>query len=286
MLTVLLATANSRANPVDLEYEHRRIALATRESSPHDAVVIDPLPAATFEDLEEALVSKKYDVIHFSGHGGQYGGLYFRDEAGNDTVVSPARLASLLDGRSDVRCVVLNACFSLRGGYLISLNVPFTVASEDELLDPVAFAFSRGFYRGLARGQEVPAAYNEAVTCCISEEFLVTRLPVLLRHGHPEAVAIQRLLIPLSDGNVYYPEEIESEGYCKCEMPCCVGLQKKAYCFFPRHLSAWVRRKGLYAPCYDQLIACPRCSLSHKRGHTGRKGVCKVPFTNQRLQRG
>jgi hypothetical protein len=46
--------------------------------------------------------------------GGEHGGLYFRDDAGNSTVVSPARIAALLKARDDVRCVVLNACFSLR----------------------------------------------------------------------------------------------------------------------------------------------------------------------------
>ncbi len=284
MLTILLATANSRNAPVDLEYEHRLILTAVREGGRDESVTVDPLPAATFQDLEEALANKSYDVVHFSGHGGQYGGLYFRDDAGNDTVVSPARLAALLKVRNDIRCVVLNACFSLRGGYLINLNVPFTIASEEELSDPVAFAFSGGFYRALASGKDVPAAYIEAVSSCILRDFYVTRLPVLLRQGHPQNLTLQGLLIALSDGNVYYPEEIESEGYCTCERLSCVGAETKMYCFWPRRLSAWARKKRLFADCYDEVVACPRCGFDHKRGHIGRKAFCNAPFANQRLQ--
>ena len=114
MLRILLATANSRSAAIDLEYEHRRILEAVGAVSQDCSV--DVLPAATFQDLENALVSKSYDVIHFSGHGGEHGGLYFRDDAGNSTVASPARIAALFKERDDVRCVVLNACFSLRGG--------------------------------------------------------------------------------------------------------------------------------------------------------------------------
>lgn len=87
---------------------------------------------------------------------------------------------------------------------MINLNVPFTIACEDELSDPVAFAFSSGFYGALASGRNVADAYVEAVSSCISQDFYVTRLPVLLRQGHPQDIAIQDLVIPLTDGNVYY----------------------------------------------------------------------------------
>jgi hypothetical protein len=283
MLTILLVTANSRNAALDLEYEHRLIVKAVREGG-DESITVEALPAATFQDLEEALAKKSYDIVHFSGHGGEYGGLYFRDDEGNDTAVSPAQLAGLLKVRNDIRCVVLNACFSLRGGYLINMNVPFTIASEDELSDPVAFAFSAGFYLELASGKDIPAAYIEAVSSCISQDFYVTRLPILLRQGHPENLAIQGLLIALSDGNVYYPNEIDSEGCCTCERGRCVGAANKMYCFWPRHLSAWVRKKRLFAECYDEVVVCPRCGLNHKRGHIGRKSFCNVPFTNQRSQ--
>ena len=280
MLKILLALANSRSAAVDLEYEHRRILEAVGKVSQGSCV--DVLPAATFQDLENALATKNYDVVHFSGHGGEHGGLYFRDDAGNSTVVSPARIAALLKARDDVRCVVLNACFSLRGGCLINLNVPFTIACEDELSDPVAF--SSGFYGALASGRNVADAYVEAVSSCISQDFYVTRLPVLLRQGHPQDIAIQDLVIPLTDGNVYYRSEIASEGYCTCDRINCVGSSRKMYCFWHRHLSAWVRRKRLFAGCYDEVVSCPRCGLEHKRGHIGRKKICRTPFVDQRLQ--
>jgi len=50
---------------------------------------------------------------------------------------------------------------------LINVNVPFTIACEDELSDPVAFAFSSGFYGALASGRNVAEAYVAAVSSCI-----------------------------------------------------------------------------------------------------------------------
>jgi hypothetical protein len=285
MLRVLLATANNPDQPLDLEYEHREILIGLGEADATGGASVEVLPAVTFEDLERRLLVNGYDVLHFSGHGGKYGSLYFRGELGQNIAVSPAQLASLLKVQEHMKCVILNACYSLRGAFIINKNVPFTVAAEEDLLDPVASAFSRAMYRSLASGKPGDAAYIDAVAACVSRGFFVTRLPVLLRQTDPEIAAQASRMIPLSGGDVYYPDEIAAEGYCRCERNTCVGQDTKIYCYFPTNLSPWVRKTGLFYACYDEMIECRRCGLLHKRGHIGRKSACGKPYANQRLQR-
>jgi hypothetical protein len=91
-------------------------------------------------------------------------------------------------------------------------------------------------------------------------------------------------LILLNNGYWVYKNEIAREGLCTCERPYCVGSNQKVYCYFPPSLSSWVVNKGLYFKCYDEIINCPRCQQNHKRGHIGKKGICRIPYNNQDKQ--
>jgi hypothetical protein len=60
---------------------------------------------------------------------------------------------------------VLNACYGLAQGQLISLGVDFTIAMENEVADSAAREFARGFYDALGAGKEIEFAYREG---CLS----------------------------------------------------------------------------------------------------------------------
>jgi hypothetical protein len=88
----------------------------------------------------------------------------------------------------------------------------------------------------------------------------------------------------LDSGYWIRKEQIAGEGICRCEQEACVGRSEKVHCYFQSSLSPWIKRKGLFWKCYDEIISCPRCSGQHKRGHVGRADVCGRPYLNQKTQ--
>ena len=101
----------------------------------------------------------------------------------------------------------------------------------------------------------------------------------------PAGAGVPEDIIILDSGYWLSRNEIVGEGTCRCERQNCVGYNGKVYCYFQKSLSAWVISTGLFWRCYDQIISCPRCSSSHKRGHIGREGICAQPYRNQKKQR-
>jgi len=88
----------------------------------------------------------------------------------------------------------------------------------------------------------------------------------------------------LDNGYWIRRNEIATEGLCNCERATCVEQDEKVYCYFPSHLSPWVIGRRLYHRCYDELVQCPRCSTTHKRGYIGRAGSCASPYSDQEHQ--
>lgn len=97
----------------------------------------------------------------------------------------------------------------------------------------------------------------------------------------PSKIGVPADVIILGDGFWYRRASIVAEGQCRCDREACVGAQEKVYCYFHDELSDWVTSTGLYHRCYDELVVCPRCHASHKRGHVGRAGLCGMPFDDQ-----
>ena len=91
-------------------------------------------------------------------------------------------------------------------------------------------------------------------------------------------------MIPLDNGYWLHPDDVAAEGLCTCERNYCVDSERKVYCVFAKALSDWVKRKGLYWKCYDEIVACPRCGQKHRRGHVGKLGECRAPYQNQHDQ--
>ncbi len=83
-----------------------------------------------------------------------------------------------------MRCVVLNACWSLSQAEAIAAHVPFVIGMHDEIADDAAIAFAVGLYQALAGGKSFPEAY-----CLGSVQIGLAGLesdcgvPVLIEHG-------------------------------------------------------------------------------------------------------
>jgi len=168
-LSILFVAANpSGTDPLRLDRELRLIRESIERSRGRDRLVLDIRTAATVHDLRRALLDKRYDVVHVCGHG-EKEGLVLEDDRGEAVQVPAKAVARLLSRYAPpsggLRCVVLNACWTLDTGEATSMGVPFTVAMDGPISDTGALEFSRGFYDALGAGREFPDAFEEGRSC-------------------------------------------------------------------------------------------------------------------------
>lgn len=151
--------------------EHLRIATelrAIRESirigRKEGVIEMDDLPAATVDDLRRALLTKEYEILHFSGHANP-NVLVLESEDGTAVDVSLSSLAELVKTHSTIRCVILNACESL--AELSTSIAAYTIGMEAPIGDEAAIEFSRGFYDAFAAGKTIDRAVEEGRNAAI-----------------------------------------------------------------------------------------------------------------------
>ena len=159
---ILVVFANPRGtDPMRLGSEDRTILESIRLGRYRDRISLTRIHAATIHDLRRALLDNAFQVVHISSHGTGMG-LVLEDELGGKYVVPQQALAELLQAYSPpIDCVILNACYSVTQGQLMSMGVPFTIVMEGPISDKAAIEFSRGFYDSLGAAKTLDFAYEE-----------------------------------------------------------------------------------------------------------------------------
>ncbi len=125
-------------------------------------LAIEPRWAARVHDLQDAVLERPWDLVHFSGHG-KPGGIYFETADGKPKPVPTGRLVQWL-AEHRPRCLVFNACHSADMLTPLIDRVPHVVAMQGTTTDAAAIEFSRAFYAALARGRSVEQAFGHAFT--------------------------------------------------------------------------------------------------------------------------
>lgn len=158
---ILVVFANPKgSDPLRLGEEDRIIRECIRKARNRDNLHCEILHAARAKDVQLALVEDNYHVVHFSGHATPSGNLAFEDEAGKPKLISQQALANLLANFDSIECVILNACYTVKQGQLLSLGVPFTIAMDGPISDDAAKHFTRGFYDTIGAGRDYRLAYK------------------------------------------------------------------------------------------------------------------------------
>jgi hypothetical protein len=180
-LRVLYLTANPEADDVTethpdgsttttsrylrLDREVREVQQTLRGAKYRELVAVEHRPAATAEDLIDALNDSRPHIVHFSGHGWS-GGVVFDNGSLEDPHDHPVEfdlLAEVLAATSTPpRVLVLNACESLSGADLLLPAVPVIIAMADTIDDTAAIVFARRFYAAIASAQPVGIALAQA----------------------------------------------------------------------------------------------------------------------------
>ncbi|QYO68005.1 CHAT domain-containing protein [Leptolyngbya sp. 7M] len=159
-----------RANPTNMEAlrldeEIRGLKAELERATYRDRVELISEGAVRVEDLSKAILKHKPNIVHFSGHGAGGDGLVLENEAGMMQLVATAALSRLFQwGRSTIKCVVLNACYSQVQAEAIHQQIDCVVGMSSVIGDRAAIQFAAKFYQALVEGESFQSAYEYACT--------------------------------------------------------------------------------------------------------------------------
>ncbi len=154
------------ANPEDtaqlrIDKEAREIKQALLQTEFRDKFDFEHEPAVRASDLQSHLLRHKPDIVHFSGHGSRTSEVILEDDLGGSHKVSEQALSQLFAVLKDnMRCVVLNACYSAPQAQAIAQHIDCVVGMSKAIGDEAAISFAVAFYRALGFGKDVKTAFE------------------------------------------------------------------------------------------------------------------------------
>ncbi|MCI0556227.1 MAG: NACHT domain-containing protein, partial [Anaerolineae bacterium] len=117
--------------------------------------------AVRVSDLQGLFLRHKPEIVHFSGHGSSSSEIVLEDDQGNSSAVSKDILTQLFSILKDnIRCVVMNACYSAQQAQAIAEHIECVVGMSKAIGDEAAIKFSTAFYQALGYGRDVETAFE------------------------------------------------------------------------------------------------------------------------------
>jgi DNA-binding NarL/FixJ family response regulator len=160
---VLFLAANPSDTPsLKLDEEIRAIDEALLRSKFGDKFVLNQHWAVRVSDVQAHLLRCEPDIVHFSGHGSKAGEIILLKGEGQDShPVSIGALSELFSAlKGNIRCVVLNACYSEEQAWAIAGHVDCVIGMSKAIGDRAAISFAEAFYQALAFGKDVKTAFD------------------------------------------------------------------------------------------------------------------------------
>ncbi|PIE35709.1 hypothetical protein CSA56_03070 [candidate division KSB3 bacterium] len=162
MQKILILAANPKnTDRLRLDEEVREIEEGLKRSRNREQFEIKQQWAVRPQDIRRAMLDFQPNIVHFSGHGEGEVGIVLENRNGQAQLVTSEALAGLFKLFADnVRCVVLNACYSVAQAEAIVKHIDYVVGMEQSIGDQAAVEFSTAFYDGLGAGESFEFAYN------------------------------------------------------------------------------------------------------------------------------
>lgn len=181
-IRILFLAANpSDTDPLRLGAEVRAIDRSLRGAEFRDRFELEQQWAVRMEELQDHLLRYQPDIVHFSGHGSTASEIILEDEDGESHPVPRETLGELFSLLKDnIRCVLLNACYSEGQAHAIAQSIDCVIGMSDAISDEAAIDFSSAFYRALGYGRNVQMAYALAVNQIAMAGIEEADVPVLL----------------------------------------------------------------------------------------------------------
>ncbi|MFN8469928.1 MAG: pentapeptide repeat-containing protein [Caldilineaceae bacterium] len=182
---LLIAANPEDTMPLRINQEMREIMEKLQESKYRDVLEIIPVPAARPKDVLVALSRHQPQIVHFSGHGTDYGAIVLEDDQGNPAEVPAELLVQLFEQhKASIRLVVLNACYAENQAAAIVSVIDTAIGMHLTVNDKTAILFAAAFYRALGFGCSIQAAFKDAILALRLEENAEAATPrLLVRNG-------------------------------------------------------------------------------------------------------
>jgi hypothetical protein len=161
-IKILFLAANPSDTPqLRLDEEIRAIDEALLKAEFRDRFDIKQHWAVRVTDLQACLLRHKPDIVHFSGHGSTSNAIVLKNNLGNSHPISVRALSQLFSVLKDnIRCVVLNACYSEQQAKAIAEHIGCVIGMSRTIGDSSAISFARSFYQALGYGRDVKTAFD------------------------------------------------------------------------------------------------------------------------------
>ncbi len=152
------------ANPLDQDRlevikEFKKIELTIKNAKYGNEIDSKPEHEVSLEELQNLLLKFRPRIVHFSGHGSKKGKLGFQNYSTNKAQTTPIKalgnLFKIANKDGNIRCVVLNTCYSRKQAKEISKYVDCVIGTSRAVSDEQAFDFDEGFYGGLANAESI-----------------------------------------------------------------------------------------------------------------------------------
>lgn len=162
MITILFLAANpSDTARLRLDEEIRTIDERLRRSEFRNMFELNQHWAVRVADIQELLLRYRPHIVHFSGHGSEAGRIILEDSTGSSRLVSVRALGQLFSTLKDnIRCVVLNACYSEEQALAIAEHVDCVIGMSGAITDSSATGFAASFYQALGYGRSIKTAFE------------------------------------------------------------------------------------------------------------------------------
>ncbi len=160
--TILVLSANPKGTrTLRLDEEIREIKQGLQRSRKRDSFAFQSGQAVRDFDIHRSILDYDPQIIHFSGHGAGDNGLVFEDNLGQQKLVDGRALAALFELFAEqIKCVVLNACYSEIQAKAIAQHIDYVIGMSKEIGDTAAIKFAVGFYDALGAGRDFEFAYK------------------------------------------------------------------------------------------------------------------------------
>jgi len=161
-IKILFLAANPRdSTQLRLDEEIRGIKQSLYHAKFRDNFDIEQEWAVGVSELQGHLLRHQPDIVHFSGHGSTASEIILEDNVGNSQTVSIRALSDLFFLLKDnIRCVVLNACYSEPQAQAIAKSINCVIGMSKAIGDKAAISFAVAFYQALGFGRNVKTAFD------------------------------------------------------------------------------------------------------------------------------
>jgi hypothetical protein len=162
MIRILFLSANpEKTSRLRLDKEVSAIEKKIELGDYRDSFHLETAWAVAVDDIQRLLLKHKPHIVHFSGHGSPEGEIVLEDGSARGASVSAKALTGLFTIlRDNIRCVVLNACFSKIQAEGIIQSIDCVVGMGSAVGDEAAVAFAASFYQGLAFNRNISEAFQ------------------------------------------------------------------------------------------------------------------------------